>query len=95
MKRTSEFFEIKDRNDVYGLAGTFESAEKALEEINRSYEYAKTHGFDNRNKKWIIVCNQVVKEFDNNGLFLKEERARFVVENVEYSDYDNAFVFVY
>lgn len=96
MKRTHEFYEVRSIDDVHGLAITSnESAEKALEEINRQYEYAKTRGFDNRDEKWIIVCNQIVKEFDDKGMFLKEERSRFVVENVEYSDYENAFVFVY
>lgn len=95
MKRTSEYFEIKSQDDMYGLGGSFESAEKALEEINRAYEYAKTRGFDNKGEKWVIVCNQGIKEFDEKGSFLKEERTRFVVENVEYSFYENAFVFVY
>lgn len=96
MKKVArEFYEIKDVADVYGLAGTYESAEKALEEINRSYEYAKTQGYDNREEKWVIVCNEVVKVFDDKGAFLKETVQRFVCENVEFGDYENAFVFVY
>ena len=95
MQRTSEWFEIRSTNDFHGLAGSFESAEKALEEINKSYERAKAHGFDNKEEKWIIVCNQTVKEFNDKGEFMKQEINRFVVESVEFSTYDNAFVFVY
>jgi hypothetical protein len=96
MKRTHEFYEVRSLDDNHGLSiRNNESAEKALEEINDAYEYAKTRGFDNRDEKWIIVCNQIVKEFDDKGRFLKEERSRFVVENVEWSDYEKAFVFVY
>jgi hypothetical protein len=95
MERRSEWFEIKSYNDQYGLCGVYNSAEEALEGINRSYEYAKTRGFDNKGEKWIIVCNRVVKSFDADGTFLKEERTRFTTNSVEYSDYDNAFVFVY
>lgn len=95
MKTIFEFYEITSINDMHGLCGQYESAEKALEEINRSYEYAKTRGYDNKHDKWLIVCNQISREFDNKGTFLKEERIRFTVESVEYSDYENAFVFVY
>ena len=98
MKRTHEFYEVRTRNDMYGLCINQEeskSEEKALEAINRSYEYAKTRGYDNKDNKYIIVCNQIVKEFDEKGNFLKEECSRFVTANVEYSTYENAFVFVY
>lgn len=95
MKNAFEYFEIRDVCGRYGLCGTYESEEKALAEINRSYEYAKTQGFDNKNEKYIIICNQVVREFGANGEFLKEEITRFVIQSVEYSDYDKAFVFVY
>ena len=98
MKRTSEFYEVRTRDDRHGLSilpSESESKEKVLEAINKSYEYAKARGYDNKDNKWIIVCNQIVKEFDDKGMFLKEECSRFVVENVEYSDYENAFVFVY
>ena len=95
MKTIFEFYEITSINGMYRLCGQYESAEKALEEINRSYEYAKTRGYDNKHDKWLIVCNQISREFDNKGTFLKEERIRFTVESVEYSDYENAFVFVY
>ncbi len=98
MKRTNEFYEVRTRDDMYGLSllpSESESEEKALEAINRSYEYAKTRGYDNKDNKWIIVCNQIIKEFDEEGNFLKEEHSRFVIANVEYSTYENAFVFVY
>jgi hypothetical protein len=97
MKRTHEFYEVRSLDDMYGLSlrnEDSESEEKALEAINRAYEYAKTRGFDNREIKWIIVCNRSVKEFDENGSFLKDERTRFVIAQVEYSHYENAFVFV-
>jgi hypothetical protein len=98
MTRTTEFYEVRMRNDMYGLSisqSDSESAEKALEAINSAYEYAKTRGYDNKDEKYIIVCNQIVKEFDEEGNFLKEEHSRFVIENVEYSDYVNSFVFVF
>ena len=95
MKTTFEFFEIRSTDDNYGLCGTFESEEKALEEINRSYEEAKTRGYDNKYNKWIIVCNQIVKETNKNGEFAKETTVRFAIASVEYSSYENAFVFVY
>ena len=90
-----EFYEIKNPNDIYGLCGIYESAEKALAEINRSYVYAKAKGYDNKQEKYIIVCNQTKKEVDKQGMFLKEEISRFVVESVEYSESEKSFVFVY
>ena len=96
MKITHEFYEVRSIDDIHGIAiRSNESAEKALEEINRSYEYAKKRGFDNKDDKWIIVCNQIVKVFDEKSAFLKEERTRFVVAHAEYSIYENAFVFAY
>lgn len=95
MERRIGYFEIRDAGDKYGLEGMFESSEKALEEINRSYERAKAQGYDNKANKWIIVCNERVKEFDKNGAFLKETIVRYAVEDVEFSTYENAFVFVY
>lgn len=95
-KVTREFYEVRSINDMHGLSiREDESAEKALAEINRAYEYAKTRGYDNKDDKWIIVCNQLVREFDESGAFLKEECSRFVVANVEFSTYENAFVFTY
>lgn len=97
MKRTHEFYEVRSLDDMHGLsisAEDSESEEKVLAAINKAYEYAKTIGFDNRGNKWLIVCNQSVKEFDKNGSFLKDERIRFVVAQAEYSYYENAFVFV-
>ena len=96
MKRTREFYEVRSLDDMHGLSIRSDATqEQALEEINRAYEYAKTRGYDNRGDKWLIVCNQSVKEFDENGVFLKAESTRFVVAQAEYSHYENAFVFVY
>lgn len=96
MKRTHEFYEVRSEDDMHGLSIRFdETEEQALEEINRAYEYAKTRGFDNREEKWVIVCNRCIKEYDEKGAFLKEERCRFVVAHAEYSIYENAFVFAY
>lgn len=97
MKKAREIYEVRSLNDNHGLFiwNGASSAEKALEEINKAYEYAKSRGYDNKRDKWVIVCNQLVREFDENGVFLKEECTRFVVERVEYSENENAFVFVY
>jgi hypothetical protein len=96
MKKINKtYYEIKSKNDVYGLCGTFETAEAALEEINRSYERAKEKGYDNRNDKWNIVCVEFTREFTDNGDFLKEETIRFVTEHAEFSTYENKFVFAY
>lgn len=96
MKRTHEFYEVRSLDDMHGLSISSDAtAEQALEEINHAYEYAKTRGFDNRGEKWLVVCNQSVKEFDKNGAFLKDERVRFVVAQAEYSSHENAYVFVY
>jgi hypothetical protein len=96
MKRTHEFYEVRSLDDMHGLSiRCDETAEQALEEINRAYEYAKTRGYDNRSEKWLIVCNQIVKEYDDCGMFLKEERVRFVIEQAQFSYYENKFVFVY
>ena len=94
-KTFKEYYEIRNANDMYGLCGTYESKEKALAEINRSYVYAKERGYDNKHEKYIIICNQVCKVVSDQGAFLKEEICRFVIENVEYSEYDEEFVFAY
>lgn len=95
MNRNYEHFEIRSIDDQHGLCGTFDTAAEALAEINRSYVHAKEQGYDNKHEKWIIVCNQVAEIFSDDGEFFKEEKVRFVVESVRYSDYENAFVFVY
>lgn len=94
MEKRREFFEIRNEEDTNGIFAVFENEDCALDEINRSYEYAKERGYDNRSEKWIIVCNQVIKTFDENGKFLKEETVRFVVAYAEYSTYENKYVFV-
>ena len=98
MKRTAEYYDVRSIDDTHGLHITIAdsvSEEKALEAINRAYDNAKAKGFDNKDEKWIIVCNRVVKEFDGNGAFLKEDRCRFVVATAQYSTYENAYVLAY
>ena len=95
MKKTNRYYEIKSKNFTYGLIGQFNSEEEALAEINLSYERAKEQGYDNRHEKWSIVCVDWAREFNDDGDFLKEEITRFVVDHVEFSTYDEKFVFVY
>ena len=98
MKRTAEWYEVRSIDDAHGLHITIAdsvSEEKVLDAINRAYENAKAKGYDNRDEKWIIVCCQVVKELDENGTFLKEERCRFAVATAQYSTYENAYVLAY
>ena len=90
-----ENYEITSLDDTHGLVGRFDTEEKVLEEINRSYIRAKEQGFDNSHEKWLIVCNQTVRTFTDDGVFQKEEICRFVIGQVEYNFYEDAFVFVY
>lgn len=95
---THEFYEVRSPNDSYGLelrGNETTSEEKALEGINRLYLSALARGYDNSHRKWIIVCNLVKKHIDDNGNFLKEETTRFITEQVEFSHYENAFVFTF
>ena len=92
MKRTSTYFEIKSSDDTYGLCGTFDTSEAAIDFINASYERAKSLGYDNSHKNWVIVCVEKVKEFNAKGEFLKEEVVRYVWESVQYDFYDKAYV---
>ena len=89
-----EYYEIKSPCDRYGLGGTFESEEKALEEINYTYRRALERGYDNRNEKWVIVCVQTTIIRNDKNEFLKEETIRFVTQTAEFSEYENAYVFV-
>ena len=95
MKKCNRYFEIKSKNGFYGLMGAFETESDALAEINNNYVFAKKHGYDNRHETWIIVCVDVTRETTESGDFLKEKITRFVVETVEFSEYENKFVFVY
>ena len=94
-KRTAQYYEIKSLDGAYGLCGTFHNEEQALVEINRSYESAKEKGYDDRNDRWIIVCVERTVERDENGYFLSETTKRFAVADVEFSEYEECFVFVY
>ena len=94
MERRAEYFRITDNHDVFGLNGHFESVESALSHINESYKQALSRGYDNRNNKWLIVCVQICTEFDENGDFLKRTTEEFVMDAVEYSEYDEQFVIV-
>lgn len=89
------YFEIKDPKDQYGLIGKYDAPEQALEYINESFKNALEQGYDNRTKKYIIVCVQWSVVRDEKGNFLREETSRFVFEQAEFSTYENAFVFVY
>ena len=96
MRKTCKFFEVRSLDDLHGLSiANRKSAEKAIEAINRAYEHAKSLGCDNISEKWLIVCNKSVKEFDEKGVFIKEERTRFVAGKAVFSTYENEFVFVY
>lgn len=94
MERRTEYFRITDNHDVFGLIGHFESEASALSHINESYKTALSRGYDNRNEKWLIVCVQISTEFDENGNFLKRTTEEFVMDTVEYSEYDEQFVIV-
>lgn len=90
-KRTNIHYEIKSPCDHYGLCGTFETADEALAEINASYLRAKDEGYDNRNKRWAIICVKTVRTFLENGEFYKEETVRTRVATAEFDEYTNAF----
>lgn len=95
IKTLETFYEIRDPKDRYGLFGNFDSPEKALECINSNFECARQEGYDNRLQRWIIVCVEITKYEVNKGVFLKEEKVRFVMETIEYSEEKDAYVFVY
>lgn len=92
MKRIFSCYEIKSPDDNYGLVGSFETVAEALFHINRSYQHAKSLGYDNSYEKWVIVCVERVKEFNSKGEFVKEEITRFVSDYVEYSFYNDAYL---
>ena len=94
MERRCEFYKIINKRDAYGLGDNFENGESALTYINDSYNRALSRGYDNRNEKWLIVCVQISTEFDENGDFLKRTTEEFVMDAVEYSEYDGQFVIV-
>ena len=94
MERRCEFYKVINNRDAYGLGDNFESEESALAYINDSYKRALSRGYDNRNEKWLIVCVQISTEFDENGVFLKRTTEEFVMDAVEYSEYDGQFVIV-
>ena len=94
MERRSQFYKVVDNRDTYSLNGVYETVESALAYINDSYKRALSLGYDNRNEKWLIVCVQSCTEFDKNGDFLKRTTEEFVMDAVEYSEYDEQFVIV-
>ena len=95
IERRNEFYTVRCPLDIYGLCGTFNTEEEALAEINRSYAHALAQGFDNRHEKWVVVCNQTTRVFSEDDHFLKEETVRFVIDNAEYSEREEAYVFAY
>lgn len=94
MERRTEYYRITNNHDIFGLNGNFESVESALASINESYKMALSKGYDNRDNKWLIVCVQVCAEFDKDGNFLKRTTEEFVMDAVEYGEYDEKFVIV-
>lgn len=89
------YFEVRSPADAYGLMGQYESEKHALDAINESYRSALIRGYDNSYETWIIVCNEVVKVFDDGHDFLKSEVIRYVVASAQYDEYEKAFVFAY
>ena len=87
------FFEVRSTADAYGLMGQYESEQKALDAINESYKSALIRGYDNSYEKWIIVCNEVVKSYDDGHDFLKSQVTRYVVASAQFDEYKKAFVF--
>ena len=93
IRKSGMYFEIRSYDDRGGIGGTYESSEKALETINQACAGAKKVGYDPSKARWLIVCVVIVKEYESNGNFVREERSRFVAERVTYSASESAFVF--
>lgn len=94
MTTVNTWYEVKSPDNSYGLDGTFFSENDALDEINASYKIAKMMGYDNPNKQWIIVYCIHSKTFKD-GRFLSEKTEKYVTQTVEYSFYENKFVFTF
>lgn len=92
MKRTFEYYEIKDRKNNYGLLGTYQTAEEALAYINESYQNALAQGYDNRHEAWTIIYVLHTTEYDQNGNFLTEVTYRRLWEQVEFDFSIDSFV---
>ena len=89
------YYEVRTPDDAYGLVGTFESSEEALAEVNRSYKSALAKGYDNRHEDWITVLNEVTREYNEEGAFLRSKHERWVMDSIQFDEYDNCYVFAY
>lgn len=89
----NRWYEIKNPDMNYGMIGTFDTKGDALEKINSDYSRALERGYDNRSEKWIIVCVDYARENNDKGEFLRDSTKRFVTATVEFSEYENKFVF--
>ena len=95
MKIVNGWFEVRDPFGQYGLVGEFETEDEALDEINRSYERAMKQGYNNRNDKYITIWHETTREINDKFEFLKETTLKVAMSSIEFSEYDNRFVFVY
>lgn len=89
------YYEIRTPNDTYGFVGFFESSEEALAEVNRAYKRALERGFDNRHENWITVINEVTTEYNEEGEFLRSKHERWVMDSIQFDEYDGCYVFAY
>ena len=92
-----KYFEVRSPDDNYGLELRSEETEGLLETldgINRVYRSALKRGYDNRHRKWVIVCTHITKTIDGDGNLITEATSRRVVAKAEFSASHGAFVFV-
>ena len=89
----NRWYEVKNPDMNYGMLGTFDTESDALEKINSDYSIVLEHGYDNKSKKWIVVCVDYTRENGDDGKFLRDSTQRFVTATAEFSEEENKFVF--
>lgn len=83
----NKYFDVHNMTGNGGLCTRKgEDFEALIEEINSICESARANGWNN-DDKYVIMENHVIREWDENGMFVYEKHTI-----TAYAKYDNGFV---
>ena len=69
------YYEITSTNDNCKTGSRHEAFDSAVQELEDIVQRAKHSGYNN-DEKWLIVCVEWQKLFDENGMFISETTSR-------------------
>ena len=79
-------YEVNEATGAYAIGHCYQSVAEALNEINYSYKRALENGYDNRDRKYVIIECATSRISTDEGIFISEKITRDAVHFVRFDE---------